>query len=58
MAVRGEAESAPITSPLCSFLSQAPIRLKYRLAFRQGLQPFSEVGEVTGFPEAELWGKS
>ncbi|NWR66551.1 GGA2 protein, partial [Bucorvus abyssinicus] len=36
---------------------KAPIRLKYRLAFTQGMQPFSEVGEVTGFPEAELWGR-
>ncbi|XP_009082478.1 PREDICTED: ADP-ribosylation factor-binding protein GGA2, partial [Acanthisitta chloris] len=35
-----------------------PIRLRYRLVFTQGLQPFSEVGEVTGFPEAELWGRS
>ncbi|XP_035759444.1 ADP-ribosylation factor-binding protein GGA2 isoform X2 [Egretta garzetta] len=35
-----------------------PIRLKYKLAFTQGMQPFSEVGEVTGFPEAELWGRS
>ncbi|XP_074409362.1 ADP-ribosylation factor-binding protein GGA2 [Zonotrichia albicollis] len=35
-----------------------PIRLKYRLVFTQGLQPFCEVGEVTGFPEAELWGRS
>ncbi|NXX40810.1 GGA2 protein, partial [Tricholaema leucomelas] len=34
-----------------------PIRLRYQLAFRQGLQPFSEVGEVTSFPEAELWGR-
>ncbi|XP_064009371.1 ADP-ribosylation factor-binding protein GGA2 isoform X3 [Pogoniulus pusillus] len=35
-----------------------PIRLRYQLAFTQGLQPFSEVGEVTSFPEAELWGRS
>ncbi|GAB0196422.1 ADP-ribosylation factor-binding protein GGA2 [Grus japonensis] len=35
-----------------------PIRLRYKLAFTQGVQPFSEVGEVTGFPEAELWGSS
>ncbi|NXS31380.1 GGA2 protein, partial [Pomatostomus ruficeps] len=34
-----------------------PIRLRYRLEFRQGAQPCSEVGEVTGFPEAELWGR-
>nr|XP_042708949.1 ADP-ribosylation factor-binding protein GGA2 isoform X4 [Chrysemys picta bellii] len=32
-----------------------PIRLRYKLMFRQGERPFSEVGEVTGFPEAELW---
>lgn len=41
-----------------SLLSQDPIRLRYQLAFTQGLQPFSEVGEVTSFPEAELWGRS
>ncbi|KAM4891790.1 ADP-ribosylation factor-binding protein GGA2 [Sylvia borin] len=35
-----------------------PIRLKYKLTFTQGVQPFSEVGEVTSFPEAELWGRS
>ncbi|KAM6299386.1 ADP-ribosylation factor-binding protein GGA2 [Aegotheles albertisi] len=35
-----------------------PIRLRYRLAFTRGLQPCSEVGEVTGFPETELWGRS
>ncbi|NXA02472.1 GGA2 protein, partial [Nesospiza acunhae] len=34
-----------------------PIRLRYRLVFTQGLQPFREVGEVAGFPEAELWGR-
>ncbi|NXA71836.1 GGA2 protein, partial [Thryothorus ludovicianus] len=34
-----------------------PIRLRYKLMFTQGVQPFSEVGEVTGFPEAELWGR-
>ncbi|XP_021266687.1 ADP-ribosylation factor-binding protein GGA2 [Numida meleagris] len=33
-----------------------PIRLKYKLAFRHGVQPVTEVGEVTGFPGAELWG--
>ncbi|XP_038274273.1 probable glutamate--tRNA ligase, mitochondrial isoform X7 [Dermochelys coriacea] len=35
-----------------------PIRLRYKLMFTQGGRPFSEVGEVTGFPEAELWGQS
>ncbi|XP_010000889.1 PREDICTED: ADP-ribosylation factor-binding protein GGA2 [Chaetura pelagica] len=35
-----------------------PIRLRYQLAFRQGVQPFREAGELTGFPEAELWGRS
>ncbi|XP_009090267.3 ADP-ribosylation factor-binding protein GGA2 isoform X1 [Serinus canaria] len=35
-----------------------PIRLRYSLVFTQGLQPFREVGEVTGFPEAELWDRS
>ncbi|NWZ71872.1 GGA2 protein, partial [Acrocephalus arundinaceus] len=34
-----------------------PIRLRYKLMFTQGAQPFSEVGEVTDFPEAELWGR-
>ncbi|NXI58698.1 GGA2 protein, partial [Chloroceryle aenea] len=34
-----------------------PIRLRYKLAFTQGTQPFSEAGEVTDFPTAELWGK-
>ncbi|NWT72478.1 GGA2 protein, partial [Prunella himalayana] len=34
-----------------------PIRLRYQLVFRQGVQPVREVGEVTGFPEAELWGR-
>uniref|UniRef100_A0A8B9ZPB2 Golgi associated, gamma adaptin ear containing, ARF binding protein 2 n=1 Tax=Anas zonorhyncha TaxID=75864 RepID=A0A8B9ZPB2_9AVES len=37
---------------------KVPIRLRYKLTFTQGAQPLSEVGEVTGFPEAELWGKS
>ncbi|XP_062443915.1 ADP-ribosylation factor-binding protein GGA2 [Rhea pennata] len=35
-----------------------PIQLRYKLMFVQGVKPFSEVGEVTGFPEAELWGRS
>ncbi|XP_062470718.1 ADP-ribosylation factor-binding protein GGA2 [Pezoporus occidentalis] len=35
-----------------------PIRLRYKLAFTQGMQPCSEVGEVTGFPEPELGGSS
>uniref|UniRef100_A0A8D0KYV7 Golgi associated, gamma adaptin ear containing, ARF binding protein 2 n=1 Tax=Strix occidentalis caurina TaxID=311401 RepID=A0A8D0KYV7_STROC len=35
-----------------------PIRLRYKLAFTQGAQPFREVGELTRFPEAELWGRS
>lgn len=43
---------------VCPSLSQDPIRLRYSLVFTQGLQPFREVGEVTGFPEAELWGRS
>lgn len=37
---------------------KVPIRLRYKLTFTQGEQPLSEVGEVTSFPEAELWGKS
>uniref|UniRef100_A0A672VA51 Golgi associated, gamma adaptin ear containing, ARF binding protein 2 n=1 Tax=Strigops habroptila TaxID=2489341 RepID=A0A672VA51_STRHB len=37
---------------------KAPIRLRYKLTFTQGVQPCSEVGEVAGFPEAELWGRS
>ncbi|KAL9835883.1 ADP-ribosylation factor-binding protein GGA2 isoform 1-T1 [Geothlypis trichas] len=50
----------PAFSPLLppAVLSQDPVRLRYRLVFTQGLQPFCEVGEVTGFPEAELWGRS
>ncbi|NXS55528.1 GGA2 protein, partial [Brachypteracias leptosomus] len=36
---------------------KVPTRLRYKLVFTQGLKPFSEVGEVTGFPEAELWGR-
>uniref|UniRef100_A0A7M4EVP3 Golgi associated, gamma adaptin ear containing, ARF binding protein 2 n=1 Tax=Crocodylus porosus TaxID=8502 RepID=A0A7M4EVP3_CROPO len=39
-------------------LFQDPIRLRYKLMFTQGGRPVSEVGEVTGFPEAELWGRS
>lgn len=39
-------------------LFQDPIRLRYKLTFTQGGRPVSEVGEVTGFPEAELWGRS
>ncbi|XP_068765260.1 ADP-ribosylation factor-binding protein GGA2 isoform X2 [Struthio camelus] len=35
-----------------------PIRLRYKLMFVQGVKPFIEMGEVTGFPEAELWGRS
>ncbi|KAI6076641.1 ADP-ribosylation factor-binding protein GGA2 [Aix galericulata] len=37
---------------------KVPLRLRYKLTFTQGAQPLSEVGEVTSFPEAELWGKS
>ncbi|XP_064247023.1 ADP-ribosylation factor-binding protein GGA2 [Passer domesticus] len=37
---------------------KAPIRLRYKLTFTQGGQPCREVGEVAGFPEAELWGRS
>ncbi|XP_038619683.1 ADP-ribosylation factor-binding protein GGA2 [Tachyglossus aculeatus] len=33
-----------------------PVRLRYKLTFTQGGQPFSEVGEVNTFPEPELWG--
>ncbi|OXB81851.1 UNVERIFIED_CONTAM: hypothetical protein H355_015048 [Colinus virginianus] len=33
-----------------------PVRLKYELSFRHGVQPVTEVGELTGFPAAELWG--
>ncbi|NXJ12189.1 GGA2 protein, partial [Odontophorus gujanensis] len=31
-----------------------PVRLKYKLSFRHGVQPVTEVGELTGFPGAEL----
>nr|XP_056722525.1 ADP-ribosylation factor-binding protein GGA2 [Euleptes europaea] len=37
---------------------QAPLRLKYRLLYIQNQQSHSEVGEVTDFPHAELWGGS
>ncbi|XP_065588744.1 ADP-ribosylation factor-binding protein GGA2 isoform X2 [Cyrtonyx montezumae] len=33
-----------------------PVRLKYKLSFRHGVQPVTEVGELTGFPGAELRG--
>ncbi|XP_074867061.1 ADP-ribosylation factor-binding protein GGA2 isoform X2 [Carettochelys insculpta] len=35
-----------------------PIRLRYKLLFTQEGQPISAAGEVTGFPEAELWGRT
>lgn len=31
-----------------------PIRLRYKLTFNQGGQPFSEVGEVKDFPASPL----
>ncbi|NWU94450.1 GGA2 protein, partial [Upupa epops] len=34
-----------------------PIRLKYRLVFTHGVQPVTEVGELTSFPRAGLWGR-
>ncbi|XP_062359345.1 ADP-ribosylation factor-binding protein GGA2 isoform X2 [Cinclus cinclus] len=50
----------PAFNPLLppAVVSQDPIRLRYRLQFTQGVQPCSAVGEVTGFPEAELWARS
>ncbi|XP_037671188.1 ADP-ribosylation factor-binding protein GGA2 isoform X4 [Choloepus didactylus] len=33
-----------------------PIRLRYKLTFNQGGQPFSEVGEVTDFPDLAVLG--
>ncbi|XP_006867299.1 PREDICTED: ADP-ribosylation factor-binding protein GGA2-like [Chrysochloris asiatica] len=33
-----------------------PIRLRYKLTFNQGGQPFSEVGEVKDFPELSVLG--
>ncbi|XP_053132644.1 ADP-ribosylation factor-binding protein GGA2 isoform X2 [Hemicordylus capensis] len=35
-----------------------PVRLRFRLLFTRNEQPYSEVGEVSGFPAAELWGGS
>lgn len=37
---------------------QVPLRLRYRLLFTQNQQPHCEVGEVSDFPSAELWGGS
>ncbi|XP_062999262.1 ADP-ribosylation factor-binding protein GGA2 isoform X7 [Elgaria multicarinata webbii] len=37
---------------------KAPLRLRYRLLFSQDDQAHSEVGEVTDFPHADLWGGS
>ncbi|XP_029802103.1 ADP-ribosylation factor-binding protein GGA2 isoform X8 [Suricata suricatta] len=43
---------------VCSatFESQEPIRLRYKLTFNQGGQPFSEVGEVKDFPDLAVLG--
>ncbi|KAM6940087.1 ADP-ribosylation factor-binding protein GGA3a [Xenentodon cancila] len=32
------------------------VRMRYKLTFKLGEQPFTEVGEVSGFPPAERWG--
>ncbi|XP_023414605.1 ADP-ribosylation factor-binding protein GGA2 isoform X2 [Loxodonta africana] len=40
---------SPLTPP--AMISQEPIRLRYKLTFNQGGQPFSEVGEVKDFPD-------
>ncbi|XP_074136469.1 ADP-ribosylation factor-binding protein GGA2 isoform X2 [Sminthopsis crassicaudata] len=32
-----------------------PVRLRYKLTFTQGGKPFSEVGEVSDFPDPALW---
>ncbi|XP_056662059.1 ADP-ribosylation factor-binding protein GGA2 isoform X1 [Monodelphis domestica] len=32
-----------------------PVRLRYKLTFTQGGKPFSEVGEVSDFPDPSLW---
>uniref|UniRef100_G3VWV2 Golgi associated, gamma adaptin ear containing, ARF binding protein 2 n=1 Tax=Sarcophilus harrisii TaxID=9305 RepID=G3VWV2_SARHA len=32
-----------------------PVRLRYKLTFIQGGKPFSEVGEVSDFPDPALW---
>lgn len=36
--------------------AQEPIRLRYKLTFNQGGQPFSEVGEVKDFPDLAVLG--
>lgn len=45
---------APTESP--SVLTQEPVRLRYKLTFKQGGQPFSEVGEVKDFPDLAALG--
>lgn len=39
-----------------SVLTQEPVRLRYKLTFKQGGQPFSEVGEVKDFPDLAVPG--
>lgn len=41
---------------LSSVFAQEPIRLRYKLTFNQGGQPFSEVGEVKDFPDLAILG--
>lgn len=42
---------------ITSFIfAQEPIRLRYKLTFNQGGQPFSEVGEVKDFPDLAVLG--
>lgn len=41
---------------LSSIFAQEPIRLRYKLTFNQGGQPFSEVGEVKDFPDLAVLG--
>lgn len=54
-------DSGPISlslpTNLRSFIfAQEPIRLRYKLTFNQGGQPFSEVGEVKDFPDLAVLG--
>lgn len=44
------------TNLMSSVFAQEPIRLRYKLTFNQGGQPFSEVGEVKDFPDLAVLG--
>lgn len=46
------------TEPVWSCLDvfQEKVRMRYKLMFTLGEQPFTEVGEVNQFPPADQWG--